>query len=180
MPVALSYPGVYVEEIPSGVRTITGVATSIAAFLGRAAMGKVGEPVTVFSFADFERQFGGLGRDYPMSYAVADFFRNGGGQAIIVRIFRQTKGKDGKLTDGIGHTKFKSGGLTLDAVSEGSWFNDIFAQADTDGITDEIAKGFDLKVEDLQFERQPNGERPSRSTRAIDEPDGETRPTGET
>jgi len=29
MPVALSYPGVYIEEIPSGVRTITGVATSI-------------------------------------------------------------------------------------------------------------------------------------------------------
>ena len=36
MPVAVSYPGVYIEEIPSGVRTITGVATSITAFLGRA------------------------------------------------------------------------------------------------------------------------------------------------
>ena len=30
MPVALSYPGVYIEEIPSGVRTITGVATSVS------------------------------------------------------------------------------------------------------------------------------------------------------
>jgi len=29
MPVAVSYPGVYIEEIPSGVRTITGVATSM-------------------------------------------------------------------------------------------------------------------------------------------------------
>ena len=35
MPAALTYPGVYIEEIPSGVRTITGVATSITAFLGR-------------------------------------------------------------------------------------------------------------------------------------------------
>ena len=32
MPVVLTYPGVYIEEVPSGVRTITGVATSIALF----------------------------------------------------------------------------------------------------------------------------------------------------
>jgi uncharacterized protein len=88
MPVAVSYPGVYIEEIPSGVRTITGVATSITAFLGRAISGPKDDPTTVFSFADFERQFGGLGIEYPMSYAVADFFRNGGGQAIIVRMFK--------------------------------------------------------------------------------------------
>ncbi len=37
MPVLTTYPGVYIEEIPSGVRTITGVATSITAFLGRAS-----------------------------------------------------------------------------------------------------------------------------------------------
>src|SRR3546814_5553233 len=34
MPVKPTYPGVYIEEIPSGVRTVTGVATSIAAFVG--------------------------------------------------------------------------------------------------------------------------------------------------
>jgi hypothetical protein len=26
MPLAVSYPGVYIEEVPNGVRTITGVA----------------------------------------------------------------------------------------------------------------------------------------------------------
>ena len=36
MPASLTYPGIYVEEIKSGVRTITGVATSIAAFVGSA------------------------------------------------------------------------------------------------------------------------------------------------
>lgn len=41
MPVTLSYPGVYIEEVPSGVRTITGVATSITAFIGRALRGPV-------------------------------------------------------------------------------------------------------------------------------------------
>ena len=39
MPVTPTYPGVYIEEIPSGVRTITGVATSITAFIGRARRG---------------------------------------------------------------------------------------------------------------------------------------------
>ena len=55
MPVSVSYPGVYVEEIPSGVRTITGVATSITAFVGRAARGPRDKAVGINSFADFER-----------------------------------------------------------------------------------------------------------------------------
>ena len=41
MPVALTYPGVYIEEVPSGVRTITGVATSIALFIGWAPRGPI-------------------------------------------------------------------------------------------------------------------------------------------
>ena len=60
MPSALTYPGVYIQEVSSGVHTITGVATSITAFIGRAARGPVNEPVTLNSFADFERTFGGL------------------------------------------------------------------------------------------------------------------------
>lgn len=87
MPATLTYPGVYIEEIPSGVRTITGVATSITAFVGRALMGPVNEAVTINSFGDYERIFGGLWLDSTMSYAVRDFYLNGGSQAIIVRLF---------------------------------------------------------------------------------------------
>ena len=58
MPSTLTFPGVYIEEIPSGVRTITGVATSITAFVGRALRGPVNEPVVVNSYGDFERIFG--------------------------------------------------------------------------------------------------------------------------
>lgn len=60
MPSTLTYPGVYIEEIPSGVRTITGVATSITAFVGRALRGPVNEAVVINSFGDYERVFGGL------------------------------------------------------------------------------------------------------------------------
>lgn len=94
MPAALSYPGVYVEEIPSGVRTITGVATSITAFLGRALRGPVNEAVTINSFGDFERSFGGLWLDSQLGYAVRDFFLNGGGQAVIVRLFHPSYADD--------------------------------------------------------------------------------------
>jgi Bacteriophage tail sheath protein len=86
MPIAPTYPGVYIEEIPSGVRTITGVATSITAFIGRADRGPVNEPTTITSFGDYERRFGGLSQLSTMSYAVRDFYLNGGSQAIIVRV----------------------------------------------------------------------------------------------
>ena len=87
MPVLTTYPGVYIEEIPSGVHTITGVATSITAFIGRALRGPVDQQTPITSFADYERTFGGLWPKSPMSYAVQDFFLNGGSQAIIVRVF---------------------------------------------------------------------------------------------
>ncbi|MEO1633902.1 MAG: phage tail sheath subtilisin-like domain-containing protein [Cyanobacteria bacterium J06631_9] len=89
MPVDPIYPGVYVEELPSGVRTITGVATSITAFIGRALRGPIDEPITINNYGDFERAFGGLWRNSSLGYAVQDFYLNGGEQAIVVRLFHQ-------------------------------------------------------------------------------------------
>src|SRR5271167_800880 len=86
MAVTVNYPGVYIEEIPSGVRTITGVATSIAAFVGWAPQGPVGSAVLVLSWPDYTRQFGGLDTRSYLGYAVYQFFSNGGSQAYIVRI----------------------------------------------------------------------------------------------
>jgi phage tail sheath protein FI len=142
MPVALSYPGVYVEEIPSGVRTITGVATSITAFLGRAISGPINTPVTIYSVADFERQFGGLGIDYPMSYAVANFYQNGGGQAIIVRLFKAP-------ASGTGVGQVTADSLTLNAASPGRWSSGLSAAVDNNNITDAIAGRYGLKAVDL-------------------------------
>lgn len=92
MPARPTYPDVYVEEIPSGVRTITGVATPITAFLGRTVRGEANEPTTIHNFGDFERLFGGLDAAYPMSYAMKDFYLNGGSEATIVRLFASPSG----------------------------------------------------------------------------------------
>lgn len=101
MPVALTYPGVYVEEIPSGVRTITGVATSITAFIGRALRGPTNTPVTINSYADFERIFGGLWAGSSLGFAVRDFYLNGGTQAIIVRLFHPFFASDAARADAL-------------------------------------------------------------------------------
>ena len=75
----------YVEESPAGVRAIAGVATSTTAFVGGIAQGETGKAVGVASAAAFDTDFGGLDRDSPLSYAVHQFFDNGGSQAFVVR-----------------------------------------------------------------------------------------------
>src|SRR6185503_9131392 len=111
MPTTVTYPGVYIEEIPSGVRTITGVATSITAFVGRARRGPTDRPRLVQSFGEFDRIFGGLWSESTLSYAVQQYFLNGGRDAIICRV--QSGGVAATLTLPIG--------LALAAASEGDW-----------------------------------------------------------
>src|SRR5262245_25449557 len=88
MPATLTYPGVYIEEIPSGVHTITGVATSITAFVGYTQRGLDNHATQIFSVADFERAFGGLTADSEVSFAVQQFYQNGGSKACVVRVPR--------------------------------------------------------------------------------------------
>ena len=86
MPANYTYPGVYIEEIPSGVHTITGVSTSDTAFVDFFRRGPIDEAVRVTSFGDFERAFGGLDSRSEASYAIQQFFLNGGSVAWVVRV----------------------------------------------------------------------------------------------
>lgn len=143
MPVTPTYPGVYIEEVPSGVRTIVGVATSITAFIGRALKGPANEPVRIQSFAKFDRTFGGLWVDSPMSYAVQHYFLNGGTDAIIVRVHNGAKKARLRLpTDG--------DELTLEASSEGSWGDALRARVDHKTKEDSENKLFNLTVEEVE------------------------------
>src|SRR5438093_8770151 len=82
----LLHPGVYIQEIPSGVRPIEGVSTSNAAFIGRAQMGPLGEAVLITSLTEFEPAFGTFLRDGYLAHSVAQFFNNGGRRSYIVRV----------------------------------------------------------------------------------------------
>src|SRR5688572_9282823 len=134
MPSALNYPGVYVEEIPSGVRTITGVATSVTAFIGYTARGLDHRATRLFSFADFERTFGGLAADSELSYAVQQFFANGGGEAVVTRVPKfDAVAASVSLMDKLAGGKKA---LTFTALSKGAWGNQVVIDVDYDGLTD--------------------------------------------
>src|SRR5262249_30497928 len=117
MPATLTFPGVYIEEIPSAVHTITGVATSIAAFIGWAAQGPTNEAVLVQSFSDFEFQFGGLDSRSLLGYSVNHFFGNGGQQAYIVRLVKSD------AVPGAVNVPASGGGnaFTATAFDQGKW-----------------------------------------------------------
>lgn len=121
MPVQPTFPGVYIEEIPGGVRTIAGVPTSVTAFVGSALRGPVNQPVVINGYGDFERTFGGLALSSSMSFAVRDYFQNGGGQAVIVRVFRRDAFDTGDSKAPV-TTALSALRSAIDALAAGSTF----------------------------------------------------------
>ena len=88
---ALLHPGVYVQEVPSGVRSIEGVPTSTAIFVGETERGPL-EPTKIRGASDYARLFGGHlryegagTRRVTTRYAVDLFFQNGGTAAYVLR-----------------------------------------------------------------------------------------------
>jgi hypothetical protein len=91
MPPESKYPGVFVEEVPTGMQPIEGVSTSLTAFIGRTRSGPAQMPTSVGSVAEFESRFGALAANCPLTYAIAQFFENGGTDALVVRIVNGRK-----------------------------------------------------------------------------------------
>jgi phage tail sheath protein FI len=139
MPVTPTYPGVYIEEPPSGVHTITPVTTSVTAFVGYTPRGPIETPVTLTSFADFERSFSGLSSDSVLSYTVQHFFLNGGSVAIVVRLASGAKSSTGTIPGG-GATA-----LTVTAVNPDTWGDSLRVAIDYNAPT---AGNFNLQVFD--------------------------------
>jgi hypothetical protein len=134
MAAELLHPGVYVQEVSSGVRPIEGVSTSTAAFIGIAdkgpipgtllPTGRVAKPVLVTSFTDYQRQFGGFRRDSFLTYAVKAFYDNGGRRLYVVRVAKNAVA----ASFGPGSPPLSPPGGTLPilAASEGVWGNNIW------------------------------------------------------
>jgi phage tail sheath protein FI len=157
MPATYTYPGVYVEEVPSGVRTIAGVSTSDTAYVDFFARGPVNEATRITSFGDFERQFGGLDDRSEASYALQQFYLNGGAVAWVVRV---TSGR-ADTSSAVLESSTASppqGSLTVAAANPGKWGDNVQVAAlrvrKADG-TFETDK-FNLAVREVR--RAPNGD----------------------
>ncbi len=139
MPVTVAFPGVYIDELPSSVRTIAGVSTSVTGLIGRALRGPVNRATVIHGFGEYERIFGGLWSRSALSYAVRHYFQNGGGTAVIVRVHGGATTASLDLGDGV----------TLDAANPGRWGASLRARVDHDTIDPSDDTLFNLSVKDL-------------------------------
>ena len=151
MPVTPTYPGVYIEELPSTVRTIVGVPTSVAAFVGWAPRGPAGAH-HITSWDDYQRIYGGLHLQSPMSQAVYQFYQNGGSEAEIVRL----SGSGAAATIELAPGTAGDPPVKLAAATSGTWGNNLRVRVDyaTKDSTD--AKLYNLTIRDAATGAQEN------------------------
>ena len=137
MPAVLNYPGVYIEEIPSGVRPIAGVSTSNTAFIDYFPRGALNKPVRIASFAEFSRIYGGLDSRSEAGYAIAQYFLNGGSVAWVVRVAGGAPASAQKDFDAV---------IRIKAANEGLWGQRLKVSIDTN--TDPTGR-FNLTVREF-------------------------------
>ncbi|MGO7807172.1 phage tail sheath family protein [Rhizobium ruizarguesonis] len=113
-------PGVYVEEVPSGIKPIEGVSTSTAGFLGPTERGPE-EVSFITSFTEYQRIYGGFGDDMLVPDAVKGFFDNGGRRAFIARVSNAGSGKAENNIDD----------LEVEAVGPGIWGMNVYVLVHT-------------------------------------------------
>ncbi|MDT8303356.1 MAG: phage tail sheath family protein [Sedimentisphaerales bacterium] len=84
------HPGIYIEEIPSGNKSIEGLSTNCVAFVGTAAYEDVpvGEPTPITSWGQFVEKLGRFEKDKApfLPPAVSGFFINGEKKCYVVRV----------------------------------------------------------------------------------------------
>ena len=139
MPVQVSFPGVYIQEIPSGVHTITGVSTSIAAFIGRASKGKMNKATRILSLADYVRNFGAPHPMSDLANSVKLFFANGGTDCYVIRI-----ANGGAAASATLRTLGGAAALVVTATAEGLWGDTVRLEVDYN--TQNPDETFNLRV----------------------------------
>jgi phage tail sheath protein FI len=137
----LTYPGVYVQEISSGVRPIAIASTSTAAFVGLTQMGP-DQPTRVTNWTEFQRLYGSFFSDGYLAHSVFQYFNNGGQQCYIVRVTRS----DAAIADVTVQNRAAApiAGVTFSAKNKGAWGNYLYLQLE-DGTADP-GNGFKISV----------------------------------
>lgn len=152
-------PGVYVEEVSSGVKPIEGVGTSTGAFVGIAEQGPIGQAVLIPNWTQFVKIFGSFFPNYYLAHAVNQFFKEGGTRCFVVRTCHYDKITDAKSKNArysIETLKDESDkeSILIQASSEGKWGDKLRVEIKkTPGKIDE--KQFNLVVK-LEKEKSKN------------------------
>jgi phage tail sheath protein FI len=127
------------QQCPTAEHAIERVPTGVAAFVGRTLKGPVNQAVPVASFAEFQQIFGGLWQPSTLSYALEQFFENGGRRALIVRVANGARPPTITLPAG-------AGALRLIALNPGSR-EYLRASVDYDGIGEAEPDRFNVVVQ---------------------------------
>ncbi|RKP46837.1 phage tail sheath family protein [Trinickia fusca] len=138
MATTYKHPGIYIEEVPSA-RTIQGASTSTAVFIGVTEFGPTQLPTLITSWNAYVRQFGALVWNGMASWAVYEFFSEGGMVCYVVNVApSNTNGKAATAT---------SGSITITAVTPGTWGNTLaFTISNASGPDNEVSQVFNLSV----------------------------------
>ena len=129
----VSYPGVYVEEVASGIRPIESASTSTAAFVGLAEMGPDNDALRVTSWTEFQKYYGSFMSGGYLAHSVFQFFNNGGRQCYIVRITRSDAAAASVTVQN--RAAAPVNGLIFSAKNKGAWGNYLYLQIE-DGSSD--------------------------------------------
>lgn len=144
----LTYPGVYIDEVSSGVRPLEIAGTSTAAFVGVTERGPA-EATRVTSWSAFQRLYGGFVPDSLLAQSVFAYFNNGGRQCYIVRVILS----DAEVANVTvaNRAATPAPGITFSAKDAGAWGNHLVLQIE-DASTD---PGNRFKI---SVRRQPDAE----------------------
>src|SRR4051794_22168732 len=121
----LSYPGVYVEEVSSGLRPLAAASTSTAAFVGLAEMGPT-EATRISNWTEFQRLYGSYYSDSYLPQSVFQYFNNGGRQCYVVRVTRS----DAVTASVTVNNRAATPGLRFSARNQGTWGNSLLLSID--------------------------------------------------
>src|SRR6185312_9509340 len=145
MPITPTFPGLYIEELPTNARTITAAATSILVAVGYTHPFKTNNfntAVELFSFTDYEREFGGLYAsgivDNNVGYAVNQFFLNGGTDCFVVGLPARARSSTGADLGAIPHATATVGSVVFSAL-EPTDLVQMFVTVDNLQSSDSIA-----------------------------------------
>jgi phage tail sheath protein FI len=139
MAVTPTYPGVYVQEVPSGVRTIAGVSTSIGMFIGMTKAGPMSDPVQCTTYTDFVRAFSDDTSSAQLPNYVKLFFLNGGTNCYVMRIANGATNAAVTLKNELGAEV-----LTLTALNAGALGENVRAVVSYGGAQPETTFNLDL------------------------------------